>query len=558
MIAPARIAALRVCDLVESGEATLPDALAHSHAMLPDPRDRALAAEIATGVFRWRAALDHAIATHITRPIDRVDAVVLGILRISAYQLLFLDRVPARAVVDDAVSLTRQRKRTSAAGFVNAVLRKIAGSTREALLPAPGAPDYLTITLSHPRWLIDRWTARYGAPAAEAWARFNNIAAPLTLRANTLRTTREALAAQLAGLDVTTEPTPHAPDGVIVRGGHPLRTPLASAGLFAAQDEASQAVGWLAQLAVMHLTGADRTAADVDVDANTTLALPRAGALPAAPAAADAPPASHERPHATARGALAVLDTCAAPGGKTLALASALAFAAPAAVSVAAPASAPAAALGAAPAAAASRAQLVAADRRPRRMRLLRETLTTAGALCAPSSRSVDPLVPLTPLGPPRDGERSASVPAVRLVQLDLETGLPFREVFDLILVDAPCSGLGTLRREPEIRWRRTPADLAGFAERQQRMLREAATAVRAGGVLIYATCSSEPEENEAVAAAFLLAHPAFRAVDPRDWPLPAAAAALAALIDEAGHLRTLPHRDGLEAFFAAVFTRVA
>jgi 16S rRNA (cytosine967-C5)-methyltransferase len=164
-------------------------------------------------------------------------------------------------------------------------------------------------------------------------------------------------------------------------------------------------------------------------------------------------------------------------------------------------------------------------------MQLLRETLATAGAT------------------------------TVRLVQLDLEGGLPFPQgfprgetaAFDLILVDAPCSGLGTLRREPEIRWRRTDDDLPGFAQRQRRMLHEAASALRPGGLLLYATCSSEPDENEQVAAAFRDEHPQFVSVDPCAWPLPAA---IAPLINDAGHLRTLPHQHGLEAFFAAAVQR--
>jgi 16S rRNA (cytosine967-C5)-methyltransferase len=477
MIAAARVAALRVYEQVERGEMTLPEALAHANATLPDARDRALAAEIATGVFRWRAALDHVVAAHLTRAIDRVDAVVLGILRVSAYQLLFLDRVPARAVVDDAVSLTRKRQRTSAAGFVNAVLRKLttavaaaasagaaadvsaaagarasagagAGGAADAsaparatLLPARSSPDYLTVTLSHPRWLIDRWVARYGAAAAEAWASFDNSNAPLTLRANTPRISREALAARLAEFDVVTEPTRYAPDGLIVRSGHPLRTPFASSGMFVPQDEASQLVGWLAQQACVRIS------------------------------------------------ATRVLDACASPGGKTLALATV------------------------------EPARVIAADRRKRRMDLLRDTIATAG------------------------------VDNVRLVQLDLEAGLPFPQAFDLILVDAPCSGLGTLRREPEIRWRRTAADLPRLAERQERMLTEAARAVRPGGLLIYSTCSSEPDENEAVAEAFLRVHANFRR---------APFAPFDSLINEAGHLRTLPHLHALEAFFAAAFTRIA
>ncbi len=219
-------------------------------ATLTDARDRALAAEIVSGTFRWRAALDHALAAHASRTLDTLDPVILGILRLSAYQLLFLDRVPARAVVFDAVALARVAKKQSAAGFVNAVLRKIAAvpgpiarrcGRRPAACRRP-AFDYLTITLSHPRWLAERWVERYGFDAADAWARFNNAPAPLTLRANTPRITRDELQQQLAAHGVVTDKTTFATDGLIVREGNPLQTPLAGQGLFITQDEASQLV----------------------------------------------------------------------------------------------------------------------------------------------------------------------------------------------------------------------------------------------------------------------------------------------------------------------------
>jgi 16S rRNA (cytosine967-C5)-methyltransferase len=131
---------------------------------------------------------------------------------------------------------------------------------------------------------------------------------------------------------------------------------------------------------------------------------------------------------------------------------------------------------------------------------------------------------------------------------------LPFTRQFDCVLVDAPCSGLGILRRDPDIRWRRRESDLPLFAAAQLRMLGQAAEAVAPGGRLIYATCSSEPEENEAVVAAFLAGAPLFAALDARqaseDLP--------AAVVDSRGHLRTLPHVHGLEAFFGAVFQRRA
>jgi 16S rRNA (cytosine967-C5)-methyltransferase len=187
------------------------------------------------------------------------------------------------------------------------------------------------------------------------------------------------------------------------------------------------------------------------------------------------------------------LDVCAAPGGKTLALW-----------------------------AAGGDGQVVAGDRRPRRVRLLRETLARAGA---------------------------GGIP---IVQHDAAGPLPYRDVFDLVLVDAPCSGLGTLRREPDLKWRRVEAELATMAAVQTRMLAHAARVVASGGVLFYATCSSEPDENDAVADAFLAAHPAFEPAGPP----PAAPAGVGGLLGEDGRLHTSPVTHGLEAFFAAAFRR--
>jgi 16S rRNA (cytosine967-C5)-methyltransferase len=189
-----------------------------------------------------------------------------------------------------------------------------------------------------------------------------------------------------------------------------------------------------------------------------------------------------------------VLDACASPGGKTTALAAAMR----------------------------KGALLVACDVRGRRMELLRRTLATSGAS------------------------------GVRLVQADLLMPLPFTHRFDCVLVDAPCSGLGILRRDPDIRWRRRESDLPLLAAAQLRMLGHAAEAVAPGGRLIYATCSSEPEENDAVADAFLASASQFVALDAHEVSpdLPAA------VVDARGHLRTLPHEHGLEAFFGAVFQR--
>lgn len=257
-MSPARWAAYQAVAAVRAGT-DLATALARARDPLEDRRDRALAGEIALGVFRWRAALDHVIGHLARRHPDSIDAPLLDVLRVAAYQLLHLERVPAAAAVHDAVDMARRAGKTSAAGFVNGVLRAL-GRQRQAL-PLPPRPDgagveqagghgraldYLSVTLSHPRWLAARWLDRYGFEAAEAWARFNNAAAPLTLRANRLRGDRGALAARLAAHGIETRPTRFAPEGLVVAKGNPLSAPFAGDGSFVVQDEASQLVAIMA------------------------------------------------------------------------------------------------------------------------------------------------------------------------------------------------------------------------------------------------------------------------------------------------------------------------
>jgi 16S rRNA (cytosine967-C5)-methyltransferase len=449
MIAPAREAAYDALRAVSTGDADLPHALAHVRSRLPDGRDRALTGEIVSGTLRWQAAFDHVIAAFSRRPVTRLDPEVLDILRIAIFQLLHLDRVPAAAVVSDAVNLTRKVGKKSAAALVNALLRRV--SRERGHLPFPARPedpgdraaalDYLAISLSHPRWLVARWLDRYGFAATEAWLQFNNRPAPLTIRANRLRTTGESLAASLATYGVQVEAGRFAPEAWIARRGNPLLTPLAETGLFVVQDEASQVVACLV----------------------------------------------------SARKGERVLDACASPGGKTTAIAAAMG----------------------------DHGLIVAADVRGRRVDLLAKTVRLSGAR------------------------------SVRIVQADA-TALPLTPAFDWVLLDVPCSGLGTIRRDPDVRWRRSEADLRKLAAAQGQMLRESARVLRPGGRLVYSTCSSEPEENEDVVAAFV-AEGRFRALAPRDLAPP-----IQSLINPAGHLRTLPFRDGLEAFFAATLEAIS
>ncbi len=450
MIAPARLAAYETLRAVTGGRADLPTALARARATLTDERDRALAGEIATGTLRWQGAFDHVITAFTKRPPARLDPEVLVILRLTIFQLLHLDRVPASAAVNDAVDLTSKVGKRSAAALVNAVLRRV--SRERGLLPLPPRPadardrsaalDYLSTTLSHPRWLVARWMDRHGFEAAESWAQFNNSPAPLTLRVNRLRTTPAALAGQLRGHGVEVRPGEFATDALVVSSGNPLLTPLASEGLFLVQDEGSQLVAIVA------------------------------GARPG------------ER----------VLDACASPGGKTTAMAADMG----------------------------NRGTIVAMDVRRRRVELLARTVVACRASCA------------------------------HVLRADAAAALPFGVRFDRVLLDAPCSGLGTVRRDPDVKWRRNEDDLPALADLQLTMLEHTAVVVRPGGRLVYSTCSSAPDENEDVVRRFLERHPEFETAAPEGLP-----PAVRALIDAAGHLRTLPFRDRLEAFFAAILVRV-
>ena len=452
MIAPARRAALQALSAVDRG-AELPVALARTRDELADERDRALAAAIVTGTLRWRSRLDFLIEQHASRPAASLDDDILQVLRLSVFQLLFLDRVPASAVVDDAVSLAKAQRKKSAAGFVNAVLRAISRRRERIDWPEPppviaadtdreAAIEALALTQSHPRWLVARWIDRLGIAATRAWLAFNNTEPAITLRVNRSRATPEQVAAELAAAGVETQPARWAPDGLVVGAGHPLRTALSATGAFMVQDEASQLVPIMLGV----------------------------------------------------RPAMRVLDACAAPGGKALIVSDALA----------------------------GRGLLVAGDLRPRRLAVLRDLLTQHGA-------------------------------SALLVRHDLARGVPFGSVFDRVLVDAPCTGLGTLRRDVDIRWRRTEADVLAAGPRQRAMLGEAARAVAPGGRLVYATCSTEPEENDDVVAAFLAAHPAFRLVRPETL---LAEGVPGPLIDDQGVLRTRPDLHGLEVFFAAAMQR--
>ena len=438
--------AFRILRRVEDAGAFASALLETRSAEIRDPREVALLTELVLGVLRRRAPLDHAIAQAAARPLEQLDGAVLTAIRIGAYALLYLDRIPDHAAVDTAVGLVKEAGWAKAAGFANGVLRKIARE-RSGLLPPPpatGDVEALSLYRSHPAWWTRRVVSRFGWDLADELLAANNEPAATVLASWPAAGSAAALGAALAADGVAVAPCRFVPEALRVVSGVPQRSRAFRDGAFWIQDEGSQ-------LAVRLFGG-------------------EVGPL--------------------------VLDACAAPGGKTLALA------------------VRAGAFG----------LVVAADRNASRLSRLTQNVRRLRA---------ENVVALT---------------------FDMSKRAPFRSSFDDVLVDAPCSGTGTLRRHPEIRWRLKPDDLAVHGERQRRILGAAAGLVRPGGRLVYSVCSIEPEEGEAVVAAFLAERQEFARADPRGG---LSLAARTKVGDDLA-LRTSPLDDGMDGFFAALLTRRA
>ena len=442
-VAPARRSAFEILRRVETESAYASVLLAALDSKMRED-DRALCHELVFGVLRRKLWLDKTIEHLGKRKIEKLDLTVRLALQVGLYQLRFLTRVPASAAVNESVNLVRASRVKSAAGFVNAVLRR---ATRE--------PDYdpvaeivdpiqkLSIETSQPGWLIERWVQAFGFDETAAFARANNQAAPTAFRLTAKASRDKGAAEQVlqrlreAGAEVVASQI--APDSWRVMGASNAVRDLANDGLIYLQDEASQLLAHL-----------------LNVGPNQR-----------------------------------VLDLTAAPGSKATHIA---AFA--------------------------PSATIVAGDVHLQRVETMRRLAVRQEA-------------------------------RINVLIHDATKPLPFTgESFDHVLLDAPCSGTGTLRRNPEIRYRLRPDNISELAEQQKRMLACAAAAVRPGGRLMYSTCSVEPEENERVVDQFAANHPEFRAVN--------LAGAISSFIPDPSsfHLCLWPQRQGSDGFFIACFQR--
>ena len=437
--------ALRDIDLYGAFAALALDRALSRHEL--SPLDRGLATEIVYGVTRRRNTLDWALGLVLSRPLEGLDPWTRNALRLGAYQLLYLDAIPAHAAVNEAVELGKRYGHAGIAKLINGVLRNLARRLPALPYPDPATDPvaHLALRHSHPEWLVRRWLARFGFAETVALLEADNAAPAFTIRANRLRTSREELLAQLGREGVVAEPGRYHPQALNLLE-HPAVTEIRAfdQGLFTVQDETSMLA---------------------------TAALdPRPGNT--------------------------VLDACAGMGGKTTHLAELMG----------------------------NDGRVIAADIHPHKLEKLREAAVRLG------------------------------VEIVEARQADArELGGELEGRADAALVDAPCTGLGVLRRRPDARWRKRESMLGEMPELQYEILVSAARCLRPGGVLVYSTCSIEPEENGAVVRRLLSQLPGF-SPDPLQPHLPNALGP--DLGPGASELQLLPHRHGVDGFYVARLRR--
>jgi 16S rRNA (cytosine967-C5)-methyltransferase len=425
----ARRAAFRILEQVREGRPF--DAALEQAVRRLGEADRRLAHELAAGVLRRQTALDGLVAPFVPRGWKKVPPALQDVLRLGAYQLTSLDRVPPHAAVSTSVALAREVANTKAGGFVNAVLRKVAAEP-SLFVPVEETEvvERLAATHSHPVWLVRRWVEQFGDAGAEALLEWNNARPPLILQP--ARGSYEGLEERWRAAGIAVHAAPYGA-GLIPDRSRPDELPGFVEGDFLVQDAAQALVAWYA-----------------DVPPDATL-----------------------------------IDLCAAPGGKSVSIGRGI-------------------------------CGVVAVEISPRRAARLAENLRRAGS-----------------------GREHAVIADARRPPLRTAAS---------VLLDAPCLGTGTFARNPDARWRVTENALAGLASQQGELLDAAAGIVAPGGLLVYATCSLEPEENARQVDAFLERHPEFRREPPDEFP--------ASLLSGSGDLTILPHRHRMDGAYAARLRR--
>jgi 16S rRNA (cytosine967-C5)-methyltransferase len=427
-VSPARVAAFEILKKIES-EAAFSSILLPQYEENLSPKDRALCHQITLGVLRNKFYLDRVIEVFTKG--KKIDSVIKTILETGLFQLLFLDKIPAYSAINESVNLTAIAKKISAKGFVNAVLRR---ATREKInLEFKDEIEKISVETSHPRWLIEKWTANFGFEKAVELAKANNEIPPVCFRP-----TNKFLGGK--ELFENYKKSRFVENCFIAESFDKNLSELAERGEIYFQDEASQMVGQ-----AVGLKNKDY-----------------------------------------------FLDVCAAPGSKTTQINS--------------------------------------------KFKIQNSKLSVAGDLHFSRVKFL------------RENCRKQGVDFINVVNYDAENSLPFAdESFDVVLIDAPCSGTGTIRHNPEIRYFLQEKDFRELSDKQLRILENASKLVKRGGKLIYSTCSLEPEENETVIENFLKTNVNFEKIAPK---VPKR------FLTEKEFARTFPSTDNMDGFFISALIR--
>lgn len=398
-----------------------------------DSRDAALATRLSYGVIQNRMLLDYYISYFCTQRAEKLEPVIRNILRIGGYQILFMDKIPQRAAVNEAVEMCKRCGKHRASGMVNAVLRKFVTNWLDMPdIPRKDTAEYLSIRYSHPRWLVERLLELLSPEEAEQYLEENNQVVPTTIQTNLLKTTDEKLMEQLRQHGVQAEKHPWMSHCFEVSGtGNLEQLPPFQDGLFLVQDAAA-----------------------------------RLAASAAAPKAGDR-----------------VLDVCAAPGGKSFAAAIEME----------------------------GQGEILSCDIHPHKLKLIESGAARLGITCL----------------------RTALADA-------RENHTAWNGAADTVIADVPCSGLGIIRKKPDIRYK-NPRELSQLPAIQGDILENAARYVRPGGVLVYSTCTVLPEENQQITEHFLKTHPEFQE-EAFQLPEPIGHCA--------GHITLWPQRWGTDGFY--------
>jgi 16S rRNA (cytosine967-C5)-methyltransferase len=413
-----------------------------------DERDRALLTELVYGVLRWQGRLDFHIDQLSKVKPAKIDPTVRILLRLALYQILFLDRIPPHAAVNETVQIAKSSHPKHVVGFVNGILREALRRGDEWNWPAPGEKpeEYLAVTTSHPQWLIRSFLPKLGLEETERFCLANNTVAPMVLRVNSLTAATPDVLGWLRENGFEAEPSPYLSHAVRVSGlRHDVaRFPIFEKGWIQVQDEASQLIS--------HLLS------------------PKPG----------------ER----------ILDLCAGFGGKSTHQGIMMG----------------------------NEGEIVAVDKTAWKLEQLAENAQ-------------------------RQGVRIITAVAGDVLELDPDQ----LGTFDRVLLDAPCSGFGSVRRNPDIKWRRHPKDPYRFGKLQSELLQSASRFVKEGGVLVYATCTVFPEENEEVATRFTADNPTW-AAEPAPQFLPDNCR----VMTEGPFFKSWPHRHRVDGFFGARWRKEA